>query len=201
MTLDKFLKDVSVELAPVQRTILEDMVFHNNSMSVLPRGGGKTLLLALAALYIAMNNKNQRVCVASSTYRQVKWVFVEMMQKANLEATFKESFCTALLDNGSTIIGLAVVDITGRAFDYVLADEYQYMKGYLRDHIDCCSAEKVSIMISDDIGNDGLVYLIVNRNRGYKVSKYLIPDYPKGFYNEDIIRELEKYSGDGDVEK
>lgn len=201
MTINQFLKDFSIDLAPVQRLVLENMVFNDNSMTMLPRGGGKTLLLGLAALYIAINNKNQRVCMTATHFRQVKWPFTEIAQKTNLDAVFKKDFCSISLDNGSTIIGLAVADITERVFDYILVDEYQYIRSDLRDYIDSCEVEKISIMISDDIGNDGFVYLIANRKRCYKISKYLTPDYPNVYYDEEILRELEKYPKDGFVEK
>lgn len=193
MTLDEFLKDISIDLAPVQQRVLKDMILNNNSMAILPRAGGKTFLLALAALWKARCNRNQRICMTAAVYMQAKWMVKGVLKWSEQDTVFGSNFCSITFDNGSIIIGLPISDIIGKDFDYILVDEYQSLPAHFRDYIDRGSINKVSIMVDDGIGSDRLVELITNRYRCYKISKYSTADFPKGFYDEDILSELEKF--------
>lgn len=190
MTLDQFLKDVSVDLVPVQYEVLKDIIFNDNTMTILPRAGGKTLLLALAALWKAKCSKNQRICLVSPVYIQSKWVIKEVQRWAKKDAVFESGFCSVTFDNSSIITGLPINDIIKKDFDHFLVDEYQCLIGEYRDYIDNCDVDNVSIMISDEEGNDRYMELIVNRKRCYKILKYSTSDYPERYYDEDILREL-----------
>jgi hypothetical protein len=67
-----------VDLAPIQRTVFEDMWFKNYAIVVASRGLGKTFLLGLLSALSCMLYPGYRVGLIAPVFRQSKLVFAEV---------------------------------------------------------------------------------------------------------------------------
>ena len=190
--LNQFLEDVSTDLVPAQYCVLKNIIDNDISMNILPRAGGKTLLLALAAVFHAVNNKDKQICVAAPVYLQTKFLMQEIQKKFKYEVVFGPDFSVVKLNNNSNIVGLPIGAIKGRKFDCLFVDEYQDLPPSFRQYIDFCGAKKVAVMITDDIGDKRLVNLISNRDRCYKILKIFVSEYPKDYYDKSLLEILSR---------
>ena len=68
----------SVDLAPIQRVIFEDMWFKSYVIAVVSRGGGKTFLQGLLAVLSSMLYPGYRTGLIGPSFRQSKYMFSEV---------------------------------------------------------------------------------------------------------------------------
>ncbi len=131
-----------VDLAPIQRVVLNDMWFKNFVITVMGRGGGKTFLLGVNATLHALLYPGYRIGLIGPSFRQSKMIFSEvekLYQRSSIlrEATEKKPvrgsdtcylrFRGTENSNGSFIealpIGVDGAKIRGSRFYLIQIDE------------------------------------------------------------------------------
>ncbi len=137
---------LQVDLASVQRIVLNDMWFKNYCISVCGRGFGKTFLLGVNAVLHALLYPGYRIGLIAPSFRQSKMIFAEvekLYQRSSIlgEATAKKptrgadtcflKFKGTDMSNGSYIealpIGVDGAKIRGSRFYLIEIDELAQM--------------------------------------------------------------------------
>jgi len=127
---------LGVKLYPFQMSSILAVLAHKFPMILFTRGGGKTFILALFAVYYSIMYPNSRVILISGTFRQSKLIFREIIriyQNAPLLRAMSDKAPVIGNDNcnfyvnGSSVIGLPLGGgdkIRGERGHVVLVDEF-----------------------------------------------------------------------------
>jgi hypothetical protein len=137
---------LKVDLAPVQRIVLNDMWFKNYSITVASRGFGKTFILGVNATLHALLYPGYRVGLLAPSFRQSKMIFSEVEKIYRRSSILREAcekapshgadtcnlrFKSTDLSNGSFIEALPVgadgAKIRGSRFYLIEIDELAQM--------------------------------------------------------------------------
>lgn len=123
-------------LYPFQMSAVRAIDIHKFPMLLFTRGGGKTIMLAICAIYHAIMNPGSRIIVISGTFRQSKLIFKEierifknaplLQQLADKPPTFLNDHCHFQI-NGSSVIALplgAGDKIRGERGHVIFVDEF-----------------------------------------------------------------------------
>jgi hypothetical protein len=123
-------------LYPFQMSALRAVLNHKFPMLLFSRGGGKTFMLALIAVYYAVMFPDSRIILISGTFRQAKLIFREIIRIyrnaallrsiADKEPVIGNDNCNFYV-HGSSIIGLplgAGDKIRGERGHIILVDEF-----------------------------------------------------------------------------
>jgi hypothetical protein len=128
---------LNINLYPFQGSLLLALLKHKFPMLLLSRGGGKTFMLAIFALYYAAMYPDSRIVLVSGTFRQAKHIFQEMdriFKRAPLlqliadkRPVMQNDRCICVI-NGSSIVGLPLGvgggKIRGERGHVILVDEF-----------------------------------------------------------------------------
>lgn len=80
-----------IDLAPIQRVILNDMWFKNFVITVMGRGGGKTFLLGVNAVLHALLYPGYRIGLIGPSFRQSKMIFSEVEKLYQRSSILREA--------------------------------------------------------------------------------------------------------------
>jgi len=137
---------LGVDLAPIQRVVLNDMWFKNFVITVMGRGGGKTYMLGVNAVLHALLYPGYRIGLIGPSFRQSKMIFAEVEKLYSRSSILREScskrptrgadtcflkFRGTDISNGSYIealpIGVDGAKIRGSRFYLIQIDELAQM--------------------------------------------------------------------------
>lgn len=121
---------------PFQASTLIALLQHKFPMLLFSRGGGKTFMLAIAAVYCAVMYPNSRVVLISGTFRQAKLIFQEiqkiyadapLLQALTQKKPVEQQDRCVFTVHGSTIVGLPLGGggkIRGERGHFIFVDEF-----------------------------------------------------------------------------
>ena len=127
---------LGIELWWGQELMLRAMMNSKFVMCVAGRGLGKTFIMALYSVLVAMLKPNHKVGIVSYSFRQAKFVFIEIQKLYNKSPLFRKccvkapvigsESCYMMLKNGSVIMALPLGDgekIRGFRANTMIVDE------------------------------------------------------------------------------
>jgi len=145
---------LKVDLAPIQRIVLNDMWFKSYSITVASRGLGKTFLLGVNAALHALLYPGYRVGLLAPSFRQSKMIFAEVEKIYNKSSILREAcekrpvrgadtcnlrFKGTDISNGSFIealpVGVDGAKIRGSRFYLIEIDELAQMPSDIIDMV------------------------------------------------------------------
>ncbi len=110
----------SVDLAPIQRIIFEDMWFKNYVIAVVSRGGGKTFLQGLLAVLSSLLYPGYRTGLIGPSFRQSKYMFSEV-EKLYAKSPIVREACEKKPISATDRSYLRFKSVGGRSGSYIEA--------------------------------------------------------------------------------